>query len=79
MSENIQMVFGHILRRLRMQRGLSQENLAYKSGLSRGFVASIELGKRKPTIVSLLRLARGLEMKPSQIIVELEKELGLVR
>lgn len=73
------MVFGHILRRLRMQRGLSQESLAYKSGLSRGFVASIELGKRKPTIVSLLRLAHGLEMRPSQIIVELEKELGIVR
>ena len=79
MSENIPLVFGHILRRLRTQRGLSQESLAHKSGLSRGFVASIELGKRKPTIVSLLRLAHGLEMRPSQIIVELEKELGIVR
>lgn len=62
-----------------MRKGLSQETLAYQSGLSRGFIASIELGKRKPTIVSLLRLAHGLEIQPSQLIVELEKELETAR
>lgn len=75
-SPDPQIVFGHLLRRLRTERGLSQEALAFESGLSREFIAYIEGGKRKPTIVALLQLARGLNMSASAIIAELEKELG---
>ena len=71
-----QVVFGHLIRRLRIERALSQEALAFESGLSREFIAYIEGGKRKPTIVALLQLARGLGMPAAAIIAELENELG---
>ena len=72
-----QLIFGDIIRRLRFDRNLSQEALAESSGLSRGFIAYIETGRRKPTIVSLLKLAHGLDVSAAMIIEELEKELQL--
>lgn len=76
-EEEIRRLFGNVLRRLRREKGLSQEALAFDSGLSRTYIAYLESGKYKPTLYSLVRLARGLRMKPSEIIQEFEKELGL--
>ena len=75
-GSSLQKRFGDILRRLRVERKLSQEDLAFHSGLSRTYIAYLESGKYKPTLESLIKLAQGLEMKPSEIIRELERELG---
>lgn len=46
---------------LRENQGLSQEQLAWKSGVSRHAISEVELGKRIPTLKTALLLARTLK------------------
>lgn len=59
---------GANLRRLRYRRGLSLERLAGRSGVSRAMLSQIELGKSVPTINSLWKIARALEVTFSALI-----------
>ena len=50
------------LRRIRVRKGLSQERLAYDSGVDRSYVGGLERGEN-PTVHLLDRLARVLEVQ----------------
>lgn len=60
--------FGKTLRELRMERGLSQEKLAEMAGLDRNYVGMIERGERNPAVVNIVRLAKALGVKPSELL-----------
>jgi transcriptional regulator with XRE-family HTH domain len=49
------------LRRLRVRRGLSQENLAVDAGIDRTYVSRLERGLENPTITVLEQLADALD------------------
>lgn len=66
------------LRRLRKDKGYSQERLAEKSGLSRAAYRNIETGKSEPRVSSLQSVAAALEI-PIQRLVEPVRELSAVR
>ncbi|HVJ52064.1 MAG TPA: helix-turn-helix domain-containing protein [Aliidongia sp.] len=53
---------GRNLRRLRTRRGLSLEGLAKMSGVSRGMLGQIELGRSAPTIGLLWKIATALDV-----------------
>jgi transcriptional regulator with XRE-family HTH domain len=53
-------IVGWRLRRLRTQRGFSLERFAKLSGVSRGMLSQIELGKSMPTIGILWKIANAL-------------------
>jgi len=53
---------GNQLRRLRLERKLSQERLAEKAGLNYKYIGRIELAKAEPGADVLVRLARALEI-----------------
>lgn len=53
---------GTRVRQLRGWKGWSQEALAVRSGLSRDFVAKVELGKMSPGLLRVWDLADGLEV-----------------
>ena len=55
-------LLGRTVRRLRKQRGLSQESLAERAGMHLNHVSSIERGERNAGILSLLKLARALDV-----------------
>src|SRR4051794_19069714 len=57
------------IRRLRLERGLSQEALAVDAGIDRTYVSRLERGLENPTVWVLEKLARAL----SSNIVELFK------
>lgn len=56
MAEN----FGYRLRKVREEKGLSQVELAEKSGLQPSAVSHFELGRRSPSFDNLKRLADAL-------------------
>jgi transcriptional regulator with XRE-family HTH domain len=69
--------FGIVLRRLRHERALTQEDLAYESGLARTFIAKLEGGRTQPTITTIFRLSAALGIEPAEIIAEVHREVGL--
>ncbi|MCH8205882.1 MAG: helix-turn-helix transcriptional regulator [Chloroflexi bacterium] len=52
--------FASHLRTLRLQRGLSQEEVAHRAGLHVTYVSGIERGRRNPSVKSLYRIAQAL-------------------
>jgi len=46
--------------RIRREKGLTQEQLAEKSGLSQQYLSGLEQGRRNPTIVTIHELAVAL-------------------
>jgi transcriptional regulator with XRE-family HTH domain len=65
--------FGAAVRRLREKLQLSQEELGYASGLHRNYVGGVERGELNPTLTSILKLARGLEVRASQLLRQIER------
>lgn len=45
--------FGNIVRKLRKERGLSQEELAFKAGLHRTYIGMIERGEKNVTLLNI--------------------------
>lgn len=66
--------FGAALRRLRLAAGLSQEQLGLQAGVQRNFVSLIETGQNQPTISTIVKLARALGLKASELVAEAERE-----
>jgi transcriptional regulator with XRE-family HTH domain len=62
LEEDIRARFGRRLRALRRERGLSQEELAFRAGLHRTYVSSAERGERNVALINIERLARALEI-----------------
>ena len=55
------------LKEIRAEKGLSQEELAYRSELTLSQIARIETLKTNPTISTLFKIIRTLEIKPSYL------------
>lgn len=60
--------FARRLRRLRLERGLSQERLAHLAGLDRTYVSSCEAGRRNATIRTVARLAAALQVDTGALV-----------
>ncbi len=54
--------FGKRICFLRNQLALSQEELAFRCGFDRTYIGSIERGEQSPTINSIDKLAKGLNV-----------------
>ena len=63
---------GRAVRDLRVDRGISQEDLAHRSGMHRTYVGGIERGERNVSYANLLRLAEALGVPPSQLLARAE-------
>ena len=62
------MKFGHEIRRRRKGIGMTLEQLAERSGLTPNYVGTIEMGKRDPSLSTVIALARGLSVAPGELI-----------
>ena len=60
--------FGETIRRERKRQGLSQEELAFESGLHRTYISSVERGERNVTLLSIQRIARALKVRPGELV-----------
>jgi len=62
------MDIGAAVRKLRYNKGISQESLAFSSDISKAYMYKIEARKSSPTIKILGKIAFVLEVKVSEII-----------
>ena len=63
---------GVTIRQLRMQQGLSQEQLAERSELNRSYVGEVERGQVVASIVTLQKLAVALDTNAAGLLVRCE-------
>ena len=59
---------GANIKRLREAQGISQEELADRSGLHRTYVSQVERAVKNATIQSLDRIARGLGVPLTELV-----------
>lgn len=66
MCNNFKIDFGNKLKELRLSKGLTQEDLYFKSTVSRSHIGMIEKGKRDITLSAIFKLSRALEVNLSE-------------
>ena len=66
-----------MLRSVRREVGLTQEQLALAADIDRTFVSLIERGERQPTVRVLFKLAAALHVSAARLIQMTEDQVGL--
>lgn len=73
------MQLGKKIRDLRLRRGLTVQQLAEATGLSKGFISQVENSRTSPSLATLQDLARSLETSVAYLVVEEEQVPHIVR
>jgi transcriptional regulator with XRE-family HTH domain len=77
LNDTVQIAFGKVLRKYRLQQNLSQEKLAELANLDRTYISQIERGLKSPSIKTLLALAQALQVDAHLLVADLESELSI--
>lgn len=59
---------GKNLKRIRIERGISQGDIVRSLGVSRGFISNIENGKTNPTLTTIARLAKAVGVSIDELL-----------
>jgi transcriptional regulator with XRE-family HTH domain len=59
--------FGQCVRKIRNQKKFTLEKLSELTGLHATYLGEIERGIRNPALVSIVRIARGLNVTPAKL------------
>jgi transcriptional regulator with XRE-family HTH domain len=73
-ESSIAIKLGNVIRERREALGISQEGLAGLSELNRTYIGQVERGEVSVSIVTLQRIADGLNMKLSELIILYERD-----
>ena len=65
---------GQVVRRLRDEQGVSQEDLAEAARLDRTFISMLERGRQRATLETALALAQALGLTLSELAQKIDKE-----
>lgn len=68
-------IVGEVICEFRKKKGVSQEVLSGLADIGRTHLSAIERGERKPTLETLYRISAALDVKMSDIVIEIEKLL----
>ena len=71
---DIRVAFGRAVRRLRIDRGLSQEDFAHKAKIDRSYMGRVERGEVNISIDNIHRVAKGLGLTPGLLMTEADSE-----
>jgi len=70
-NKQLEFVIGKI-KEIRKKKSISQLELSVSSNLSQSFLASVERGKKQPSVMTLLRIASALNVSPKAFFPEKE-------
>lgn len=65
---DIRVQLGQNLRRLRTEKGLSQEEFAFEAKIHRTYISDIDRGARNPSLLVLQRLADAVGVSASELL-----------
>lgn len=68
-------IVGEVIADKRKEKGISQEVMSGLADIGRTHLSAIERGERKPTLETLYRISCSLDIKMSDIVLEIEKRL----
>jgi transcriptional regulator with XRE-family HTH domain len=69
----VEEAFGRVLRELRLEHGLSQEQLGFDLDSGRTYISELERGQRTPTIKWIYRVARRFQTPASELLRRMEE------
>jgi transcriptional regulator with XRE-family HTH domain len=67
-EKRFQKQFGARVRRLRLQKGISQEALALTCDLDRSYVGGVERGERNISLINIHKIARALGVPAKELL-----------
>lgn len=60
--------FGQLLRAVRKEKGVSQDDLALISSLSRSYICKLDRGQANVSLKVLYQIAEALEVSPAKLL-----------
>jgi len=74
MTEDPRILFGRRIAQIRIDKGLSQDKLAWENGLARSFIGEVERGLRNPTLINICKLADALDVEVADLFSLIDSE-----
>jgi transcriptional regulator with XRE-family HTH domain len=68
LKDDPRVLFGIRVRKLRKERGWSQEELAFECDLDRTYIGGIEQGRRNVGLVNICKIAKALKVNPNSLL-----------
>lgn len=68
MDRSILKAFGNRVKAIRLEQGISQEQLGLLSELDRTYISGIERGIRNVSLVNIARIAIALDVTPAELL-----------
>jgi transcriptional regulator with XRE-family HTH domain len=68
--QNWSVIVGKNVRRLRVQKGLTQEELAFEAKIDLTYVGGIERGHRNPSLTVMARIANALSVPLAKLLTD---------
>ena len=68
-------IFGEILKEQRLQKSLTQQQLADYTGMDRAFISELERGILLPSLETFFKLAYELKIKPRDLADKIDQKL----
>ncbi|AAT75813.1 transcriptional regulator Cro/CI family [Mesoplasma florum L1] len=67
-EDDLILIIAANLRKIRSSKGLTQEELGFRCGISKNYISDFERGRRNITIKILQKLIEGLETTPQELL-----------
>jgi transcriptional regulator with XRE-family HTH domain len=68
--KTVELIFGERVRNLRKIIKISQDELAYRSGLHRNYISDVERGTRNISLKAIYKIARGLNVSVEALFIK---------
>ena len=65
--EKVEVKFGQRIKELRIKQNISQEELAFRCGLSKNYISDVERGTRNVSLKSIEKIANGLAVNLKEL------------
>jgi len=70
----VEIAFSIILKKIRHESLLSQEQLALESGLDRTYISLLERGMRQPSLKTIFLISSALKIHPADLVRMVKEE-----